>query len=670
MSFLNPWIALGIAAAVIPALIFLYFLKLRRREERVPSTLLWKRAVLDLQVNAPFQRLRKNLLLLLQLLVLAAGLFAVARPIVQATLSQEERVIILIDRSASMNAEEDGQTRLDIAKEQATRRVKTINKAGSRWFSLAAATPKTQVMVIAFADRATVVSPYTTNTSELEDLIAAIEPTDGPTRISEAIELAEAYMAQTTVEINPISPHGGSEIVLFSDGRLSDFDKVVLRAGHMTWVPIGTAVDNVGITALRVERNYETPEVVDAFLRVSNFGPEAVRTDVSLLVDGRIVKVRTLNLPAGPTPSQAKAGTQPDSAETARSGATSLSFQLTLDRAGVLEARLARADALKADNHAFAVVPPPRKLHVLLVSKRSFFLESVLEGLPLEQIKYMTPDQYESAPASELESDGRSIFDVVLVDRHNTARLPIGNYLFLGALPQIAGVSADGEVEGQALIWWDETHPVLRYAVLDYVHVAKWLNLKVPDDCERLVEGPYGPVLVHYTSDGRRYLILAFAIESSTWWGHSSFPIFIYNAMRYLGSGAAGQGELSARPGETLRFPTPAGVSSIEVTRPDGRKFKVDVDETGMARFGGSHLAGLYKAAPGVEQRDTVAVNVDDEFESDIRPRDTLTLPTGAQVDRGEAIQTSTPEVWRWFIGAALLIVLLEWWVYNRRVMI
>src|SRR3954449_2056 len=111
-KFLNPWAALAGAAIFIPLLLILYFLKLRRREMTVPSTLLWKKAIQDLQVNAPFQKLRRNLLLLLQLLLLLLLLLALSRPVTNFTPGAGKTTVILIDRSASMAAKDtNGRTR-------------------------------------------------------------------------------------------------------------------------------------------------------------------------------------------------------------------------------------------------------------------------------------------------------------------------------------------------------------------------------------------------------------------------------------------------------------------------------------------------------------------------------------------------------------------------------
>src|SRR5216117_2451073 len=80
-NFTNWPTGLIAGALVVPSLLILYFLKLRRREQIVPSTLLWRKAIQDLQVNAPFQKLRRNLLLLLQMMLLLLLTLALARPV-------------------------------------------------------------------------------------------------------------------------------------------------------------------------------------------------------------------------------------------------------------------------------------------------------------------------------------------------------------------------------------------------------------------------------------------------------------------------------------------------------------------------------------------------------------------------------------------------------------
>src|SRR2546430_2238987 len=163
--FLNIGPAAIAAVAAVPLLLVLYLLKLRRREMTVPSTLLWKKAVQDLQVNAPFQKLRRNLLLLLQLLLLLLLLLALSRPVTNYTPGAGTTTVILIDRSASMGASDadlKGKTRLDEAKRRAKELVDSMQRHA-------------QAMVIAFDESAETVMPLSGDVPALKRAIDSIQ---------------------------------------------------------------------------------------------------------------------------------------------------------------------------------------------------------------------------------------------------------------------------------------------------------------------------------------------------------------------------------------------------------------------------------------------------------------------------------------------------------------
>jgi hypothetical protein len=81
--------------------------------------------------------------------------------------------------------------------------------------------------------------------------------------------------------------------------------------------------------------------------------------------------------------------------------------------------------------------------------------------------------------------------------------------------------------------------------------------------------------------------------------------------------------------------------------------------------FGGTAEVGLYEASWTGETR-RFAVNLFDPQESQIEPRQMVQI--GAErVQAGES-RKQPRELWRWLVAAGLVIVMLEWWVYNRRV--
>ena len=122
MSLLTPWSGFFLLLGVVPPLLLLYFLKLRRKTLPVSSTLLWFSSTADLQANSPFQRLRRNILLLLQLIILLLLVLAIMQPRMEGPRGAGGRTVLLIDRSGSMTATDkslSGLSRLEEALEEA-----------------------------------------------------------------------------------------------------------------------------------------------------------------------------------------------------------------------------------------------------------------------------------------------------------------------------------------------------------------------------------------------------------------------------------------------------------------------------------------------------------------------------------------------------------------------
>ncbi|MFQ5424111.1 MAG: VWA domain-containing protein [Phycisphaerae bacterium] len=668
MSFLSWTTALLAAAIAVPALLLLYFLKLRRQERAVSSTLLWKKAVHDLQVNAPFQRLRKNLLLFLQLLILAAVLFGLANPVANFLKRPHENIILMIDRSASMKAiEADGRTRLEHGKDAAEDFVDGLPDGAS-------------AMVISFADRATVERNFTTDKRRLISGIRGIEPTEAGSFIGEALQLAVAYSSQLIEDPRMTTPAaaavGQAEIELFSDGRIADADRQAVIRGDLHYYRMGHAADNAGIVAFDVRRELERPGILSVFVQIENFGPDPITTDVSISLNGRLLPgsgaIQEVSLGG------ADAASAAGSADTRGSGglpsAQNVIFEFTHDAGGVIEVRLHRDDVLAADNVVRAPIDPPRNVRILAVSGRRVFrkiLGRALDAVSVGAVDWKTAAEYEDAPDDALAAEGRSRYDIVIFDRHDTNRLPPGNYVFFGGVPQIEGVEAGDMIEDQYIVTWKENHPLLRPAEFDNVYIARWRRLKLPDHATLLVEGEDSAIMAFINEPGHRFVIAAFDLLDSDFALKVPFIIFLQNTIRLLaGAGLQESGRLVAA-GDTITVTVPAGAEQVRVRRPGGSSDTIDVRDRHTVTYARTHKTGVYgfrfdDAATTVE---TYAANILSPTESRVVPNDGLALSgTAIKAVTGEA-KVNEP-LWPYAVAAALLILLIEWWIYNRRVMI
>ncbi|MGD1277968.1 MAG: VWA domain-containing protein [Tepidisphaeraceae bacterium] len=668
--FLNSWTAVTAAAIAVPLLLLLYFLKLRRREMPVSSTLLWRKAIQDLQVNAPFQRLRRNLLLLLQMLILIALLLALARPVLNYTPGAGPRTIILIDRSASMSATDmpRGRSRLDEAKRRAKDLVATLGRNAA-------------AMVIAFDDSAQTIVPFTSDQRALDNAIDSIDPTDHPTKLDAAYRLADAQAAFTS-GYNPRNRQA-PDVYLFSDGRALDADKTSVQ-GILHFEQIGTATaGNIAIVAMNAKRDYVEPTRVQVFARLANFGPQPVSdVQVQLSVDARVRSVASVNLlPERWTDEQRRSALAGGFA-----AKDSIEFpELELSDAAVIKVeQLSReGDCLAADDSAVVVVPPPKILAVLLVTEGNFFLEQGLRSQKLKIFDTMFPREYQRLPQDG--EGGKKLpkpYDVIVFDRDDQLQpqdVPrSGAAVYFGCVPPGLGLKAETDSAGQSVVlddnWvldWKRDHPIVRHLNLGKLYVAHATKLLPTLNSEVLVDGTNCPLVVLHRENQAFHLVVPFDLLDSNWPLRSTFPVFLFQTLQFMSLGSDLQVRPTYPPGTTLRIPrsnlqkSQAVAQGLTLRGPQGN-VHLNIPAGGDFVLPALDRTGLYETDPPIPQYEKIAVSLLDENESNLLPAQVAPGSQGTVAPTVAA--ASRRELW-WLLAAAVLpLLLLEWWVYTRRV--
>jgi hypothetical protein len=204
-----------------------------------------------------------------------------------------------------------------------------------------------------------------------------------------------------------------------------------------------------------------------------------------------------------------------------------------------------------------------------------------------------------------------------------------------------------------------------------------------------LIESTAGPIAAIAPRDSYQDAVLGFEIvgqdadgtrtANTNWPIRPSFPTFWLNALEYLASRGEEQESAAVRPGRPVELNTPAGADRLTVVAPDGRETMVLRTEQDVFQFTGTDKPGLYQVRQGDSVVERFAVNLFDRAESDVgvrptqeaesqtvRPADIRIghIDVAASTDRAPARQ----ETWKVLLACALFVLVLEWYIYNRRV--
>jgi hypothetical protein len=685
MSFALPS-AFWLAACAAPIILF-YILKVRLRRQHVSTNLFWKQIYEEKPPRSIWQYLRHLLSLLVQLLILTLLVLAVADPYLPWQLLQARRLVVVVDRSASMRAPDVLPSRFGAAIESAAAVVD-----GLRF--------RDQLAIIAAGPRPEVVIGMSSHAPTLKRALRRIEVSDNPTDLSSAIDLAKRLISE--------QPHG--EVLVYTD-NCTDVEKGVGSQTPGTKDPtvtaekktpavklctFGTRVNNVGITQFQARRSLVDPLGYEVLAAVTNASDAAVECRLELELNGAPVDVIPLKLAANEKWRRALQKTSIEGgalvARLTRIASPAAEDSRSNDDKGAPPSvpQTTSLNHLATDDAAWAIVAPRRPQNVLVVTDGNLFIQKVFQANPLVKCEVR-----KDLP-KEWPSDA-----IIVLHRLVSPQLPPGNVLVVDPTSDCDAWSVGEEIENPLIAQQQSDSPLMAHLRLDNIVLpaARRLSFKTPPQAlAGTLSGD--PVYAEVKRERGKCLVLSVDLDRSDLAFRTAFPILATNALNWFRDNT-GEMEHALSTGQVAQIPLPTEATNFSkellLRAPSGRETKLlrgDArQEKPPEKAASAQAATPSKPAPPSKPLDIsigpleecgvwtvlassagdkpsvvreVAVNLANERESDLRPIET---------SNSSAVQTASVGSWLarplWFYlaAAACLAAVVEWLLHQRRVL-
>jgi hypothetical protein len=336
---------------LIPLLIALYFIKVKREDHYTPTYFLWAHIAERARPKSVWQKVFRNLILLFQILIVVALVLALAKPRFRGETDSEQPIVLVVDNSASMGTGEGGKTRLELAKELA---VDLLAKWGNRQVMLAGAVGGQEQLY-----------PLTDDRLQLAAYIKNLPATDGEDDFPRLIPQLMARCPKPPL------------IYLISDGAGPGMEGLLSTYKDLNFINVGQKSDNLAIVGLETRRNPLSPERYQVLIRVGNYGAHTRRIKLETRLEDELLDARDVGLAPGEQATVVVDGKG--------------------EQGGIVRSRLLIEDALKTDNQAYAILQPRRDITMLAVNVDHHHLQRALGILDRVRIIPMSKQDYQQA---------------------------------------------------------------------------------------------------------------------------------------------------------------------------------------------------------------------------------------------------------------------------------
>ncbi len=566
------------------------------------------------EADTPWEKLKKSLLLVIQILTVIALVIALMAPYVRSKSTSAGHVILVIDNSAGMNTLYNGEkTRLETAVSEA---VEFVEKSSSGTAISIVSSNKDAVLLLSdSSDKALAIRK-----------LKSIEPTNYAGNCDAGNEMVRSMAVQWN----------SCQVVYYTDSIVSNAS---LGAGGFI-VDVYSDAENACVEY--VGHGTDSNGKLTVLAKITNNTKAPLTQDINLYGDGKIIDVHT--------------GTDIASGDSEVIYFENVSF----DGQSVAVEINGLNDALSADDLCYDVISDTKECEVLLMTHQNLYLEKavgIVDGMKITK----SDDTDAFLTLSDSSKYSLFIFDGILPES-----LPEEGNLFLinafdgnickgrEPLENIRVKTADSKVTGYLK---DLSFGVSKATPID---CPLWADsfLTAERDGESYCIGCYG------NYEGRMVCMLGFDLHDSDLPLMMEFPILIYNIL----SECAGTGLLqstSASAGSSVKINGDIDGSFPVVTLPNGKK---ETMTGNLTIFTGTADLGIYTVSQqlsGETVSETFSVNFPIS-ESRVLHRASLSEGTDNTILENEKVAMSSLNLRNLFIIIVLLLLVAEWIIYLR----
>lgn len=590
-------------ASLVAPLLVLYMLRSKRRQVEVPSTMLWERVGESVSSAVPWQRLNWTALLLVQLLVLALFVLSLTRPFATERALLGPHTVLVIDTSGSMAT----AGRLDAAVSRA--RSLAQDASATNLVSVVSAGPEPEVL-----------AAFTRTPEAVDDALDRVQASGGPSRLDDAVALARGLA----------TPDRPSSLLIFSDGGSAPLaTEPLVDATHLLF---DAADEDVSIDAFAPDDAGEG--LVRGFVTVANHGAG----------DRLVTLVVSVNdLPSGSTDLQVPAGSS-----------TNELIPIDAVPGDVVSVRIAgidgpaergldsQPDANRLDDQAWFVLGTGPERGVSTLGKGSSFLAALIAVTP----GFGPTDGL----ADLLIVDGGPLPEI---DRPAWIIRPESPPDGLTVTEVVRNVVATSQRPGEPILDGVDMS-TLAVAEAQVVETNSWTPIISAGDV---------PLLLLGEVNGQRAAYTTFDLTHSTFPVDVAFPVVGSRLLHWLAGSTAGAVSVGLA-GDPIPVAPPPGAMSI-VSTPDGSTRELP-SVSGV--FTATGTPGVYRVryrlGDGALEDGPVAVRAFDSREAAATPRQ-ISVASDSSSTQDET--TIVREIAPWVVGAALLLMAIEWWLGHQR---